>query len=869
MLLLLTLLLSPGLAQDAPEAPAEDAPAELPIVQGPQILEYVEAPYPDAAREEGLEGTVLLRVELDEAGAVVSVEVAEPVGHGFDEAALAAVQAMRFSPAATETGPVPVIFEFAYGFTLQPEEPAVAAPPPVTLEGRVREMGTRRPVEGARVVAAGVEGETDADGHFSLRGVPPGDHPVRVLKPGYVTAETSLEVVEGEVTSAELWIRAESYRENESVALYHRVKEEVTRRTLTIEEVRKVPGTFGDPVKVVQTLPGAARSPFGTGLLVIRGANPEDTGVYVDGIRIPIIYHLTGTTSVISPELVEAVDYYPGGYGVQYGRSMGGAVEARTRTDFDASRLLWSTDILDTQLWYEAKVGPEGRQHGLAIGARASYIHALLPYFVQSEFTISPRYWDYQAKWVPPERDERDLSVLVYGFQDVLTVSSPEDTAQGPDQDTQGDLGTRYLSHRVILNYRRDLSETVSLELTPSLGYDGGGFGLGEEFALDNRTVMSWIRAEVPWQVHPHLELAPGMDFVGAWWTFDFKSAFSYTDLDDPFAEREPISFDGRGTTWSPDLYLKSAWRPLQDPEDLLIGAGVRLNTIAYVYSGGVTGDGASDAWGRLSVDPRVHVRWRPVTPLTLKASTGLYQQIPQPQESIGTGTTVELGFERSWASSIGVEHQLTDVIHWDLELFHRDLSNLIVFNEDWGGFGEHPFINEGRGRAYGLEVIARHDKRDRFFGWVSYTLSKAERQDHPGDDWYTFDLDQTHILSAQGGYDLPYDLSVSAQVQYVTGNPDTPYNAGVVDLDSGFYSGFPTGSYNSQRLPPFFQTSLRVDKLWTLRRWQLTTYVDLLNIVRGVNPELRVYDYDYTNSAYVRGLPFIPNVGIEATFRP
>jgi len=62
--------------------------------------------------------------------------------------------------------------------------------------------------------------------------------------------------------------------------------------TLTMAEVRRVPGTFGDPVRVIQSLPGAARAPFGTGLLVLRGANPEDSNVYVDGVEVPLVYHL-------------------------------------------------------------------------------------------------------------------------------------------------------------------------------------------------------------------------------------------------------------------------------------------------------------------------------------------------------------------------------------------------------------------------------------------------------------------------------------------------------------------------------------------------------------------------------------------------
>jgi hypothetical protein len=177
--------------------------------------------------------------------------------------------------------------------------------------------------------------------------------------------------------------------------------------------------------------------------------------------------------------------------------------------------------------------------------------------------------------------------------------------------------------------------------------------------------------------------------------------------------------------------------------------------------------------------------------------------------------------------------------------------------------------VNAGQGKSYGLEAIVRHAKTGPFFGWVSYTLSRAIRKDGPDDDWYPFEFDQTHIFSAQGGYDLPFDLSASLQVQYVTGNPDTPYDAGVYDVDGDFYNPFSTGAYDSTRLPPYVQASARLDRLWTFKSWQLDTYVDLMNAVRGVNPEFTIYNYDYTDHAYIRGLPFIPNIGVEARFYP
>jgi hypothetical protein len=178
---------------------------------------------------------------------------------------------------------------------------------------------------------------------------------------------------------------------------------------------------------------------------------------------------------------------------------------------------------------------------------------------------------------------------------------------------------------------------------------------------------------------------------------------------------------------------------------------------------------------------------------------------------------------------------------------------------------------------------MVKHAPVDRFFGWLSYTLSRSERNDYPeqepqegdvisaGDPhagtWYPFEFDQTHILVAVAGYRLPRDIELSAKFQYVTGNPYTPYSGCVQDLDQDFCVPYATGTYNSERQPPFIAADARIDKLWTFKKWQLNTFLDLLNVVRGTNPEFVLYNYDYTESTYIRGLPFIPSPGFEAEF--
>ena len=73
---------------------------------GPGIERMVMPEYPREARRLGKEGTVVLKLFLDAAGEVASVEVLQTPGYGLDEAAREAVRRSRFRPA--RAGGVPV-----------------------------------------------------------------------------------------------------------------------------------------------------------------------------------------------------------------------------------------------------------------------------------------------------------------------------------------------------------------------------------------------------------------------------------------------------------------------------------------------------------------------------------------------------------------------------------------------------------------------------------------------------------------------------------------------------------------------------------------------------------------------------------------
>ena len=70
----------------------------------------VTAPHPDqtpAARDNHIQGTVLMSAIIDETGVLVEIELVSPLGFGLDERALEALRKWRFTPAKTQEG-VPV-----------------------------------------------------------------------------------------------------------------------------------------------------------------------------------------------------------------------------------------------------------------------------------------------------------------------------------------------------------------------------------------------------------------------------------------------------------------------------------------------------------------------------------------------------------------------------------------------------------------------------------------------------------------------------------------------------------------------------------------------------------------------------------------
>lgn len=868
---------SPALADDAraaPAAPATPAPA---VTKPPELLQAAAPEYPPAALAAGKQATVKIKIYLDEVGVVTKVDVLEPVGDGFDEAAVAAAMQYVFSPAELDGKPAPIAVETAINFVieagpeLEPEPDFSAAdasgPPdhagpmsaPVSLSGTVVERGTRSKQGGVTVSIAelGLDAVTNERGEFFFHGVPPGTYRLLAVGDRFDRLERPIELGKGEYLEVRLWMRPRGGNPYETVVEGAREVLEVTRRTLHRQQLTSVPGTFGDPIRVLQSLPGVVRTPFGLGLLLIRGSNPDDTGVFIDGHEVPLLFHFLGGPSIINAEMIESIDLYPGGFPARFGRHHGGAVAIETRSAAsDGVHGAADVDLLDSGGYLRA---PLSKKVMLSVAGRRSYIDVFLPLVLPDNGqVVVPVYYDYQARLDWDLGREGKLSFTLLGSADTLDVLSDD-----PDDEESLNLNSAIRFFRLIGTYRRPVSRTLSLTMSPAYGRDSITFAGGQAEAsgpftsLDiTQTALSY-RARVAGRLGTsgwagRLSLDAGLDML--------SRATSYEAL-------VPINDDvrnGEGIDIPPELTLRGS-EELATGAYLDLGVDVtsRLRVVPSLRLDGYNLDGNF----RWSVDPRLSARYQLGQGWTGKAYLGLFHQPPQPEAFDPDFGTPSIELERGAHFGVGAEWKPEKLWSFESELYYIDRADLVVFegdrvqNED-GTFTQVNFSNAGHRRAFGFEVLIRREVSERAYGWLSYTFAKAYQQRGDGIETAT-NFDQPHTLNAVASWKPGAGFELGARFRLSSGRPETPVVGGNFDADAGRYNGV-RSDLRSRRTPTFHQLDVRAERSWLFNTWSIGVYLDIQNVYNMQNVEATRYDYRYRDSARVTSVPFLPTIGVR-----
>jgi hypothetical protein len=626
--------------------------------------------------------------------------------------------------------------------------------------------------------------------------------------------------------------------------------------TLTSREVAQVPGAFGDSFRVLEVIPGVVPIASGIPYFFVRGATPASGGYFLDGIRVPFLFHFVAGPSVVNPALVDHIDFFPGAYPARHGRFIGGIVAATTTPPSPEPRAEVLVRAIDAGALVEVPLA-DRRFHALASG-RYAYAGPVLSLFAPE---TALRYWDYQfgAGYAVTSRDR--FSVLAFGSNDFLGEVK-EDPVTG--ESTEKELfGTEF--HRLDLRFDHARKAGPTVRVAATLGLDRSGFGA--EGAVASKMVGVRGDAELP--LVEGLRMRAGTNLLLE--RFDVELG---EEPFDPPGDGEPGTDDGDGddealtgqfparTAGTFGAYLDFSIRPTSFLE-LIPG----LRADLFSEEGG----------GRVALDPRGAVRLKILPMVTSESLIGLAHQRPTilvPVPGLDLPPS-DRGLQEALHLSQGLEIALPVDVTASFTFFHHTYWDLTDVTATCGSeVKDCKLSDRADGRAHGLEVQLKRPLTERLGGFIAYTLSRSER-DAVGET-FPSDFDRTHVLHVVLGYRIAPGWHAGARFTTYSGRPHS-----ILAFDHPDDPTRPTqiGKTNAARLPAFYRLDLRLEKRWSIGR---TGWVSV--VLEGLNVTLSEEEVDFDcqvaelsgSSAASPGVgcgrqtigPItIPNIGVGAGF--
>lgn len=584
--------------------------------------------------------------------------------------------------------------------------------------------------------------------------------------------------------------------------------------------------TAGSLENVFQAMPGMVPGVAATndhdGKLAVRGAGPEHNSVVFDGVQIHgpqrMASDLGGRQSFVNPATIGSWTLDPSGLDARYGGRLSSATVFETRDGATDRRLalsgsagLTSGDILG-----------EGRLPGTQTGSwwatmRGTYYRLVADRFKDGDI---PSFVDVQFKIATSPTPRTRLSVV--GLAGAEAMVRP---LLGPPEQRLSYVGDNLRefhanSRLAIMNLQWTPGPRVSSSTTVD-AYSN--VSRDQDARIDWRTGMTFDRRvqvddfagrqrfTIAWSPRHVLDVGGELHRIrGAWRMAGVDLLPRRAPGPDTWGQFLPHDnpIDARLVRTQVSGWAQER---ISLPAGITVEPGVRLDWNSFT--------------DEMAVQPRFRLTkmigdrqliwiggaWQAQTPGFETMQQGLaYVDLTGPAGS-------DVRNERSRQIVAGLEQRLTASVTFRAEVYHRVFDRLLIQRQETeierqqrlSRYELPPDIpadsalleyrpttdpeSIGSGRATGIEVLLDRS-RGRVAGWLTYTLSKSER-DRFGRT-VPFEFDRRHAVGVALNVSITGKLRASVRSQYASGFPVTPLHPEVrFNDDRNSWPGPPPGS--------------------------------------------------------------------------
>ena len=372
------------------------------------------------------------------------------------------------------------------------------------------------------------------------------------------------------------------------------------------------------------------------------------------------------------------------------------------------------------------------------------------------------------------------------------------------------------------------LREDISYRLTPSLQLESGFLSA---FSPATSSEKGWLEENFPsdHDLNYTTETPDGQ----------VLSESTFEDVDDEFGH----------DFYRTEGYVQGRYDPLSF---LSVALGVRIDYLNVIEA--------------ISIQPRGSISFNLPNGSNLRFAYGHYEQNPLPYQLLSDDGNPALEPSLTRHYIMELEYPFSSRTELKFATYYKDARELVTTKSSlaslYEGSGEEvaslslapevrslslaPFdeipnyLNEGMGYVGGAEVFLRHRIPDKFFGWVSYAYTHAERREHILYDYQPYLFDNTHIVSVVANYSFTPDFEVGAKWQYLSGTSEVPISSLVLIQDPV------TGGLNpllasadeqlSTELSPYHKLDVRISRKWNVSGMKIGGFLDILNVYNRKN---------------------------------
>lgn len=638
-----------------------------------------------------------------------------------------------------------------------------------TVSGFVSDAANGQPLSGANVVVQRLDdpsyqrgAATDRDGLYLIPRLPPGRYAMQVSFIGYAPFTDTLSLDAGATRSIHVRLAAQEAAMEELVIESERQgMADLTAGQQTIQpaEIERIPtpDVGGDLTTYLSTLPSVVTTADRGGQLFIRGGEPSQNLVLLDGMTLYQPFHLLGFYSAFPSEIINHTDLYAGGFGAQYGGRLSSVIDVSARAGNKNTVAGGATlSPFMSSVHLEGPILP-GRISFLASGRQSMLEQGIDRLLDQSlPFVFGDGFAKIHA--VPTSNSRLSVSALRTYDRGTLGPTNSDAASTQQVRWRNWATGGRYLAMPRLLPVVADLH----------LSFSGLRTELGPPGAPTRVSRVQTTRIALD-ATFPGYRTTMRAGLLGNFARFSNDLGGLYQNVD----TGEDKTLDHFALYFEPEFnitarlraraglrlqFLQSRFEPFPTPRLRIVweGEAYQVSAAAGLYYQEVLGlSDRRDAANVFTV-------W-----------THIPKQLDDRPDDVRVGRT-----PRALHGILGYEARLSPNLKVSVEGFYKDLSDLFV--AEWSAYPRLTTrLQPAEGRSFGGEtrLEARYGP---FYGYVGYGYSNTiyDAQQSEIELWYGTESlrfrpphDRRHQLSALGSLEFA-GFGLSVRWQFGSGQP-------------------------------------------------------------------------------------------------